>query len=66
MLNFLECFLSDFHVFVLVSYHVDLKLLVYLSFSGIMLLLLFALMLDIHTLFFHLPFHFLSYLMFHL
>ena len=61
MLNFLGYFLGDFHVFVLVSYHVNLGLLVHLGFQGIMLLLLFVLLLNIHTLFFPLPFHFLFY-----
>ena len=45
-------------MFVLVSYHVDLKLLVYLGFPGIMLLLLFAILLNIHTLFFSPTFSF--------
>ena len=36
MLNFFGYFLGDFHVFVLVSYHVDLELFVYLGFQGIM------------------------------
>ena len=53
-------------MFVLVFYHVNLELLVYLDFQGIMFLLLSVLMLNIHTLFFLLLFHFLSYLMCHL
>ena len=53
-------------MFVLVFYHKNLKLLVYLYFQGIMLLLLSVLMLNIHTVFFLLPFHFLSYIMFDL
>ena len=66
MLNFLGYFLGDFHVSVLVSYHVDLELLVYLGFQRIMILLLFVLLLNIYTLFFLLLFPFLSYLIFHL
>ena len=66
MQNFLGYFLSEFHVFLLVSYHVDIELLAYLGFQGIMLLLLFVLFLNIHALFFLLPFQFLSYLMSHL
>ena len=66
MLNFLRYFLGDFHVSVLVFYHVNLELLVYLDFQGIMILLLFVLLLNIHTLFFLLFCHFLSCLMFHL
>ena len=58
MLNFFGYFLGDFHMFVLVFYHVNLKLLVYLDFQGIMFLLLFVLMLNIHILFFPLLFHF--------
>ena len=45
-------------MFVLVFYHVNLKLLVYLDFQGIMFLLLFVLRLNIHILFFPLLFHF--------
>ena len=66
MLNFLEYFLGDFHVFVLVFYHVNLGLLVYLDFQGIILLSLSVFLLNIHTLFFLLLFLFLSYVMFHL
>ena len=67
MLNFLRYFLGDFHVFVLVFYYVNLKLLVYSDFQGIMILLLFVLRLNIHILFFSLTFSFfLSYLMSHL
>ena len=66
MLNFLECFIGDFHVFVSIFYHVNLEQFVYLDFKAIMLLLLFVLLLNIHTLFFPSPFHFLSYLMSHL
>ena len=54
MLNFLRYFLGDFHVSVLVFYHVNLELLVYLDFQGIMILLLFVLLLNIYTLFFSL------------
>ena len=50
---------------VLVFYHVNLVLLGYLDFQGIMILLLSVLLLSIHTLFFLLFCHFLSYLMFH-
>ena len=66
MLNFLGYFLSGFHVFVSVFYHVNLELLVYLDFQRIMILLLYVLLLNIHTLFFLLLFHFLFYLMFYL
>ena len=66
MLNFLGYFLGNFHVFVSIFYHVNLGLLVYLDFHGIMILLLSVVMLNIHTLFFLLLFHFLFYLMFHL
>ena len=66
MLNFLEYFLGGTHVFVSVFYQVNLELLVYLDFQGIMILLLYVLLLNIHTLFFLLLFHFLFYLMFHL
>ena len=52
MLNFLGYFLDGFHVFVSAFYHVNLKLLVYLDFQGIMILLLSVLLLNIHTLFF--------------
>ena len=51
MLNFIGYFLGDFHVFVLVFYHVNLELLVYLGFQGIMILLLFVLLLNIHYFF---------------
>ena len=51
MLNFLGYFLSGFHVFVLVFYHINLELLVYLDYQGIMILLLSILLLNIHTLF---------------
>ena len=61
MLNFLGYFLGDFHVLVLVFYHVNLKLFVYLDFQGIMLLLLYVIMLNIHILFF-LLFFFIFYL----
>ena len=64
MLNFLGYFLGDFYVFVLVFYQVNLELLVYLNFHGIMILLLSVFLLNIHTLFFLLFFHILSYLMF--
>ena len=40
------------------SYHVHLKLLVYLGFQGIMCLLLFVLLLNIHILFFSVTFSF--------
>ena len=66
MLNFMGYFLGGLHVFVLVFYHINLELLVYLDFQGIMILLLSILMPNIHTLFFLLLFHFLFYLMFHL
>ena len=52
MLNFFGYFLGGFHVFVLAFYHVNLKLLVYLDFQRIMILLLSVLLLNIHTLFF--------------
>ena len=39
-------------MFVLVFYHVNLILLVYLDFQGIMILLLSVLLLSIHTFFF--------------
>ena len=58
MLNFLGYFLGGFHVSVLIFYHVNLKLLVYLDFQGIMILLLYVLLLNIHILFFLLFFHF--------
>ena len=58
MPNFLGYFIGGFHVFVFVFYHVGLKLLVYLDFQGIMILLLFVLLLNIRTLFFLLFFHF--------
>ena len=58
MLNFVGYFLSGFHVFVSVFYHVNLELLVYLDFQGIIILLLFVLLLNIHTLFFLLLFLF--------
>ena len=58
MLNFLGYFIGDFHVFVPVFYHVNLELLVHLDFQGIMILLLSVLLLNIHTLFFLLLFHF--------
>ena len=45
-------------MFVLVSYHVDLELLVYLGFQGIMFLLLFVLPLNMHILFLSLTFSF--------
>ena len=45
-------------MFVLVFYHVNLELLVYLDFQEIMLLLLSVLLLNIHTLFFLLLFSF--------
>ena len=57
MLNFLGYFLGGFHVFVLVFYHVNLELLVYLDFQGIMILLLYVLLLNIHI-FFSLTFSF--------
>ena len=66
MLNFLRYFIGGFHVFVSIFYHVNIELLVYLDFQGIMSLLLSVLLLNIHTLFFLLLFHFLFYLMFHL
>ena len=66
MLNFLGYFLGGFHVFVLVFYHVNLELLVYLDFQGIIILLLFVLLLNIHILFFLLLFNFLFCLTFHL
>ena len=53
-------------MFVSIFYHVNLGLLVYLDFQGIMILLLSVVMLNIHTLFFLLLFHFLFSLMFHL
>ena len=43
-------------------YHVSLELLVCLGFQEIMLLLLFVLLLDIHTLFFFLTFSFFIFL----
>ena len=58
MLNFLGYFLSDFHVFVSVFYHVNLELLMYLDSQRIMILLLYVLLLNRHTLFFFLLFHF--------
>ena len=48
MLNFLGYFLGDFHMFVSVFYDVNLELLVYLDFQGIMILLLSVLLLNIH------------------
>ena len=45
-------------MFVLIFYHVNLGLLVYLDFQGIMILLLYVLLLNIHTLFFSLTFSF--------
>ena len=51
MLNFLVYFLGGFHLYVLVSYYVDLELLVYLGFEGITLLLLFVLLLNLHYFF---------------
>ena len=45
-------FLGGFYVFVSVFYHVNLELLMYLDFQGIMILLLFVLLINIHTLFF--------------
>ena len=65
-INFVYAKFSGFHMFVSVFYHVNLELLVYLDFLGIMILLLSVLLLNIHTLFFLLLFHFLFYLMFHL
>ena len=53
-------------MFVLIFYHVNLGLLIYLDFQIIIILLLSVLLLNIHILFFLLFFHFLSYLMFHL
>ena len=52
MLNFLVYLLGGFHVFISVFYHVNLELLVYLDFQGIMILLLSILLLNIHTFFF--------------
>ena len=66
MLNFLEYFLGGFHMFVLVFYQVNLELLVYLDFQKITILSLSVLLLNIHTLLFHLLFPFLFYIMFHL
>ena len=54
MPNFPRYFIGGFHVSVLVIYHVNLELLVYLDFQGIMILLLSVLLLNIHTLFFSL------------
>ena len=54
MLNFPRYFLGGFHVSVLVFYHVNLELLVYLDFQGIIILLLFVLLLNIRTFFFNL------------
>ena len=45
-------------MFVLVFYHVNLELLMYLDFQGITILLLYVLLLNIHTLFFFLTFSF--------
>ena len=58
MPNFPGYFLGGFHVSVLVFYHVNLELVVYLDFQGIMILLLSVLLLNIHTLFFLLSCHF--------
>ena len=52
MLNFLGYFLGGFHVFVSIFYHVNLELLVYLDFQGIMILLLYVLLLNIILYFF--------------
>ena len=45
-------------MFVSVFYYVNLELLMYLDFQGITILLLSALLLNIHTLFFSLTFYF--------